>query len=65
MASRFLGLVGSLPLEEQKLWLQNQPVHDPDSWTVPDFLNLKMGYDVIVNKYKHKINGTRPSSSSY
>jgi hypothetical protein len=31
MASRFLGLVGSSPLEEQKLWLQNQLAHDPDS----------------------------------
>ena len=35
MASRFLQLVGSLPLEEQKLWLPNQLVHDPDSWTAP------------------------------
>jgi hypothetical protein len=28
MASRFLQLVGSLPLEEQKLWLPNQLAHD-------------------------------------
>jgi hypothetical protein len=35
MASRFLGLVGSLPLEEQQLWLHNQQAHDPDSWTAP------------------------------
>jgi hypothetical protein len=31
MASRFLQLVGSLPPEEQKLWLPNQLAHDPDS----------------------------------
>jgi hypothetical protein len=55
MASRFLGLVGSLPLEEQKLWLQNQPVHHPDSWTVTHLLNLKMGYDVLVHKYCCKV----------
>ncbi len=30
LASRFLGLVGSLSLE-QKLWLPNQVVHDPDT----------------------------------
>jgi hypothetical protein len=42
MASRFLGLVGSLPLDEQKLWLPNQQAHDPDSWTTPHSLHLKM-----------------------
>jgi hypothetical protein len=31
MSSRFLGLVGSLPLDEQKLWIRNQLVHDPDT----------------------------------
>ncbi len=55
MVSRFLGLVGSLPLEEQKLWFQNQLTHDPDSWTVPYFLNKKFGYDVLVNKYVCKV----------
>jgi hypothetical protein len=35
MTSHFLGLVGSLSLEEQKLWFPNQVVHDPDKWTVP------------------------------
>ena len=29
--SRFLKLVGSLPPEEQQLWLPNQTAHDPDS----------------------------------
>jgi hypothetical protein len=43
MAFRFLKLVVSLPLEEQKLWLPNQLPHDPDSWTTPHFLNLKTG----------------------
>jgi hypothetical protein len=37
------------PLEEQKLWLPNQLAHDPDSWTTPHFLNLKTGYDILVN----------------
>jgi hypothetical protein len=46
MTSRFLKLVGSLPLEEQKLWFPNQLPHDPDSWTTPHFLNLKTGYDI-------------------
>jgi hypothetical protein len=31
MASRFLKLVGSLPPEEQQLWLPNQTAQDPDS----------------------------------
>ena len=51
MASRFLQLVGSLPLEEQKLWLPNQLAHAPDSWTVPHLLSLKMDYPVLVNTY--------------
>jgi hypothetical protein len=55
MASRFLKLVGTLSLEEQKLWLLNQLAHDPDSWTTPDFLNLKTGYDILVNKYDCKV----------
>ena len=55
MTSRFLQLVGSLPLEEQKLWFPNQLAHDPDSWTVPHLLNLKTGYDVLVNKHDCKV----------
>jgi hypothetical protein len=55
MSSRFLKLVGSLPLEEQKLWLPNQIVNDPDSWTTPHFLNLKTGYDILVNKHDCKV----------
>ena len=35
MASRFLGLVGSLPASEQTLWFPNQDVKDPDTWTFP------------------------------
>ena len=55
MASRFLQLVGSLPLDEQKLWLPNQLAHDPASWTVPHLINLKTGYDVLVNKHGCKV----------
>jgi hypothetical protein len=31
LTSRFLGFVGSLSLEKQKLWFPNQVVHDPDT----------------------------------
>jgi len=55
MGTRFLGLVGSLPLEEQQLWLPNQLAHDPDSWTVPHLLHLKMEYEVLVNNYGCKV----------
>jgi hypothetical protein len=51
MASRFLGLVGSLPLDEQNLWLPNQMVHDPDTWTAPHLLQLKTEYEILVDKY--------------
>jgi hypothetical protein len=55
MASRFLGLVGSLPLEEQQLWLPNQQAHDPDSWTALHLLKLKMEYEVLIKKYGCKV----------
>ena len=51
MASRFLGLVGSLPLDEQKLCLPNQLVHDPDTWTAPHLLQLKREYEILVDKH--------------
>jgi hypothetical protein len=51
MTSRFLVLVGSLSLKEQKLWFPNQVVHDPDTWTSPNLLHLKREYDVLVNKH--------------
>ncbi len=54
MTSRFLRLFGSLPLQEQQLWIPNQQAHDPDSWTVPHLLKLKMEYDVLINKYGYK-----------
>ena len=41
MASRFLGLVGSLSPDEQNRWLPNQVVHDPDTWTTLIFSNSK------------------------
>ena len=41
MAARFLGLVGSLPLDEQQLWLPNQLAHDPNSWIATHLLQLK------------------------
>ena len=51
MASRFLGLVGSLPLDEQRLWLPNQLVDDPDTWTAPHLLHRKREYVTLVDKY--------------
>ncbi len=51
MASLFPELVGSLTLEEQQLWLPNQQDHDPDSWTDPHLFQLKMEYEVLMNKY--------------
>ena len=65
MASRFLGLVGSLPLDEQKIWLPNQMVHDPDTWTTPHLLQLKREYEILVDKYgcvvTGNFHGARPS----
>ena len=55
MTSRFLQLVGSLPAEEQKLWFLNQLVHDSDSCHSPHLLNLKKGYDVLINKHDYKV----------
>jgi hypothetical protein len=40
MAARFLKLVGSLPSEEQQLWLPNQTAQDPDSWHVPHLVTF-------------------------
>ena len=55
MASRFLGLVGSLPSEEQQFWLPNQLAHDPDSWIAPNLLQLKSEYGVLLNKHEYKV----------
>jgi hypothetical protein len=33
----------------QQLWPPNQQAHDPDSWTAPHLLQLKMEYEVLVN----------------
>ena len=54
MASRFLGLVGSLPPDEQQLWLPNQLAHDPQSWFAPHLLQLKSEYGVLLNKHNCK-----------
>ena len=51
MTSRFLGLVGSLPLAEQHLWFPNQLVDDPDTWTAPHLLHLKREYVSLVDNY--------------
>jgi hypothetical protein len=55
MTSRFLQMVGSLPPEEQKFCLPNQLSHDSDSCHAPYLLNLKKGYDVLVNKHDCKV----------
>jgi hypothetical protein len=51
MVSRFLGLVVSLPPDEQNLWLPNQVVHDPDTWTTRHLFQLKREYDILVNEH--------------
>ncbi len=51
MSSRFLGLVGSLTPDEQNLWILNQVVHDPDTWTTPHLLQLEREYDILVDKH--------------
>ena len=55
MASRFLGLVGSLSLQEQFFWLPNQLAHDPDSWTATHLLHLKREYEVLINNHGCKV----------
>ena len=55
MAVRFLKLVGSLPSEEQQLWLPNQTAQDPDSWHAPHLVNLKKGYDILLNNHNWKV----------
>ncbi|MCG3769725.1 MAG: hypothetical protein JW384_00855 [Nitrosomonadaceae bacterium] len=54
MSSRFLGFVGSLPLEEQKIWLPNQSAQDPQTWLAPNLLHLKEVYEVLLNKHNCK-----------
>ncbi len=44
MASRFVGLVGSLPPEEQQIWFPNQLANDPQTWVAPHLLQLKSEY---------------------
>ena len=51
MTSRVLGLMGSLPLDEQHLWLPNQLVDDPDTWTTPHLLQFKREYVSLVDNY--------------
>jgi hypothetical protein len=51
MGARFLGLLGSWPLDEQKMWLPNQSVQDPQTWLAP---NLKQVYEVLLIKFDCK-----------
>ena len=51
MSSRFVGLVGSLPPDEQQIWLPNQLVHDPQTWFAPHLLQLQSEYAVLLNKH--------------
>ena len=54
MASRFVGLVGSLPPEEQQIWFPNQLANDPQTWVAPHLLQLKSEYAVLLNKHNCK-----------
>jgi hypothetical protein len=55
MVVRFLKLVGFLPSEEQQLCLPNQTAQDPDSWHDPHLVNLKKGYDILLNNHNCKV----------
>jgi hypothetical protein len=54
MSSRFVGLVGSLPPDEQQIWLPNQLVHDPQTWFAPHLIQLQSEYAVLLNKHNCK-----------
>jgi hypothetical protein len=54
MASRFVGLVGSLPPEKQQIWFPNQLANDPQTWVAPDLIQLKSEYAVLLNKHNCK-----------
>jgi hypothetical protein len=54
MASRFVGLVGSLPPEEQQIWFPNHLVNDPQTWVAPHLIQLKSEYTVLLNKHNCK-----------
>ena len=51
MASRFLGMVGSLPPSEQSLWFPHQNVQDPNTWTMSHLMQFKHDYNILENKY--------------
>jgi hypothetical protein len=54
MGARFLGLLGSWPLDEQKIWLPNQSVQDPQTWLAPNLLHLKQVYEVLLTEFDCK-----------
>ena len=54
MASRFLGFVGTLPPDEQTIWLPNQQAHDPQTWFTPHLLQLISECEVLLNKHNRK-----------
>jgi hypothetical protein len=67
MESRFVGLVGSLPPDEQQIWLPNQLVHDPQTWVAPHLIQLQSEYVVLLNKHnckKSQPGDSRPMSPS-
>ena len=51
IVSRFLGLVGSLPPDEQHLWFPNQVVQVPGTWTLTHLLQVKGEYDILVDQF--------------
>jgi hypothetical protein len=54
MALRFVGLVGSLPPDEQQIWFPNHLVDDPQTWVAPHLLQLKSEYVILLNKHNCK-----------
>jgi len=64
MTDRFLGLVGSLPSDEQQLWHPNQLAHDAQSWFDPQLFQLKSEYKHDCKVQKTYIVQDHPPSPS-
>jgi hypothetical protein len=55
MTARFLGFVGSLSSSEQQLWIPNQNVQDPDTWTLSHLIQLLHEYNKLVEDFNCEV----------
>ena len=69
MAFRFVGLVGSLPPDEQQIWLPNQLVHDLRDLGCPASAPAKIGVRGPLEQTQLQgtgnVHSARPASSSF